>query len=144
MYPPAGQPGYSPPPYPQGEAPPVYPQQGYPQQGYSQQPYPQANPYPQQAYPQAPVQSQTVVHVHHNSDDSSEAILPWIMFLLGWFFLIPWCIGIYWIKSKNTTAKGGAIACLIMTILAVIGVVVTIIAVIAVTVAAGEAINHAS
>ncbi|EGC31606.1 hypothetical protein DICPUDRAFT_156516 [Dictyostelium purpureum] len=105
-------------------------------QQYSQpQPQPQvynAQYYQQPAQPAVygqPAYASTTVSVtssHHKShcNDDHHVLPAVILFVLGWFFYIPWIINIMYIKSKNGMAKGFAIASVVFFF---IGIIITVI-----------------
>lgn len=141
----------------------------YPQQAYGQPPAyaPQAyNPaYPPQAYapsyqqPQ-PAAQPIVVNVTNNQAQHSHAqpvycaprtvflgrsydsdVAPALtIFIIGWFCCFVWAAGFRFIRSKNGTAKALGIASVVCFFLS-IGAIVTVISV---SVAAANAVNHAS
>jgi len=96
--------------YPQGYYPPPQFAMGYPpnfQPG-------QYIPLQQMGMPQIPVPVPTPAPTPAPSCDK-EALIPWMLFIVGFFCCIPWFVGSCWLRSKNPRARKGAAACFTMS-----------------------------
>src|SRR5690606_14434410 len=93
----------------------------------------------------APASPQVVV-VESNSrkasNDDSAALISILIFVLGWFFWIPWIFGFMFIKNEDKTARlFGKLSIGCFFCCCVLGIIITIIVVVVVAAAAAATVD---